>query len=112
MDKLLVEERVCEIQLPRLTQRKVLEEIEGLGGRRSKLGLAMGVIGGPTTGTDDGDQEEEEEEEEEGRERYVSRSPSRSVSPAGLDQDQGQGRFVSKSPTPEDDEEERIEGDV
>lgn len=72
-DQLLHDERVCEIQLPRLTQRKVLEETEGLPARKSKLGKAMGVLGGV---------DEDEDNEGEGREeRYLSRSPSGSRSP-------------------------------
>lgn len=102
-DSLLTEERVCEIQLPRLTQRKVLEETEGLTKRKSKLGKAMGVL---DTGVEGEDEDEEDGEEE--RERYMSRSPSGSRSPT-----------PEKSPTPEywtegsDDEEgEDVEGDV
>ncbi|KAL8287091.1 hypothetical protein RQP46_004097 [Phenoliferia psychrophenolica] len=72
-DALLHDERVCEIQLPRLTQRKVLEETEGLAARRSKLGRAMNVLG---------EADEDEEEEIEGRGRYLSRSPSGSRSPS------------------------------
>ncbi|KAM0788490.1 hypothetical protein ACM66B_001622 [Microbotryomycetes sp. NB124-2] len=93
-DQLLTEERVCEIQLPRLTQRKVLEDTEGLAPRRSKLGKAMGVL-------DDGDEEDQdryESNEEDGsdRERYMSRSPSASRSPSPL----GSGS-ARKSKTPE-----------
>ena len=73
-DSLLHEERVCEIQLPRLTQRKVLEETEGLPARKSKLGKAMNVLGDPDAS--------DEEAEEEGRGRYLSRSPSGSRSPS------------------------------
>ena len=43
VDKLLTEERVCDIQLPRLTQRRTLEETEALPRRKSTLGKAMGV---------------------------------------------------------------------
>lgn len=85
-DRLLTEERVCEIQLPRLTQRKVLEETEGLPPRRSKLGRAMGVLDrGTTTGGVGGDAEDGaagSDDEDEGRsDRYLSRSPSASPSP-------------------------------
>ncbi|KAH8915887.1 PRP38-domain-containing protein [Atractiella rhizophila] len=41
IDSLLRSERVCDIQLPRLTQRKVLEETEELEPRTSKLGKAI-----------------------------------------------------------------------
>jgi len=74
VDQLLTEERVCEVQLPRLTQRKVLEETEGLAPRRSKLGKAMGVLDDGGDGSDD--------EDGEGRGRYLSRSPSGSRSPS------------------------------
>lgn len=82
VDRLLTEERVCEVQLPRLTLRKVLEENEGLGRRRSRLAKAMGIEGSDDEGSDDG------------RERYLSRSPSASGSEAGRD-----GRYVSRSPS-------------
>ncbi|GAA5825335.1 hypothetical protein JCM5353_005624 [Sporobolomyces roseus] len=75
-DDLLSEEMVCEIQLPRLTQRKVLEETEGLAPRRSKLGKAMGV---EVVDRPEGELSESEEEGE-GRGRYLSRSPSGSRS--------------------------------
>ena len=41
VDSLLTEERVCDIILPRLTKREVLEETEGLGPRPSALLNAM-----------------------------------------------------------------------
>ena len=37
IDDLLTQERVCDIILPRLTQRSVLEETEGLPPRKSLL---------------------------------------------------------------------------
>lgn len=116
-DSLLHDERVCEIQLPRLTQRKVLEETEGLMQRKSKLGKALGVLEGQ------GDDEEEEGEDGERKERYLSRSPSNSRSPSpeievGLkgeqefwtegsedesevEEGQAGGRFISRSPSVE-----------
>lgn len=111
-DQLLTEERVCEIQLPRLTQRRVLEETEGLAPRRSQLGKALGVLGGPVAS----DEDEEEEDGERG-ERYMSRSPSRSPSPelhelgeqeyyteGSEDEDEEEaedaGRYVSRSASP------------
>jgi pre-mRNA-splicing factor 38A len=121
-DSLLSDERVCEIQLPRITQRRVLEETEGLTERRSKLGQALGVIG---AGVTKGDEEEDEiEEGGEERERYVSRSPSRSRSPTpdrsrsrSLSRSGSEGGYISRSPTrsPERiiiDDDERIEGDA
>ncbi|GAA5876411.1 hypothetical protein JCM1840_006015 [Sporobolomyces johnsonii] len=83
-DDLLHAEMVCEIQLPRLTQRKVLEETEGLAPRRSKLGKAMGVLGptakaGEASGAEDADADESDDER---GARYLSRSPSASRSPS------------------------------
>ncbi|GAA6005782.1 hypothetical protein JCM11491_004008 [Sporobolomyces phaffii] len=138
-DDLLSEEMVCEIQLPRLTQRKVLEETEGLAPRRSKLGKAMGVA---VVDKPEGAASESDDDDEDGRGRYMSRSPSgsrsssydsvaeaakgrrsrsgsreryvsRSPSPGGA----SEGGYVSRSPTasPEPElqiEVERIEGDV
>ncbi|GAA5914466.1 PRP38 family protein [Sporobolomyces salmoneus] len=139
-DELLSEEMVCEIQLPRLTQRKVLEETEGLATRRSKLGKAMGVAV-----VDKPDQSDSEEEDEEGRGRYLSRSPtgsrsssydsvaearrsrsrsgsreryvSRSPSPTGGSDAEEGGRYMSRSPSASPEaqmqiEVERVEGDV
>jgi hypothetical protein len=37
IDQLLTEERVCEVILPRLTRRDILEETEGLAKRTSLL---------------------------------------------------------------------------
>lgn len=37
IDELLTQDRVCDIILPRLTQRAVLEETEGLAPRKSLL---------------------------------------------------------------------------
>ncbi|WVW84665.1 hypothetical protein I302_106699 [Kwoniella bestiolae CBS 10118] len=140
IDDLLTKERVCDIILPRLTQRSVLEETEGLEPRRSLL----------------------EEEEREARsdassprsQRYISRSPSpdlrdsrgrsrsRSVSSNGSDRsryisrspsrsrsrsrsiDSGEegdtrGRYISRSPSVspdrmlvDEEDEEKLEGDV
>lgn len=125
-DQLLNEERVCDIQLPRLTQRRILEEVEGLGKRRSKLGLAIGM-GADSDEESEGyqsddvqgrghtDSEEEDDDGVEGDQRYISRSPtpasdddqpsrprfvSRSPSPA---EEEDSGRYVSRSPTPEQD---------
>ena len=87
-DQLLNEERVCGQQLPRLTQRRILEQTEGLAKRKSKLAQALDL--------------DEESEDDRPRyvsdsedERFVSRSPSRSGSEGGE-------RYISKSPEPED----------
>lgn len=53
IDQLLNEERVCELILPRLTRRDVLEEVEGLIPRISKLEDGMLVkLGGSENGKD------------------------------------------------------------
>jgi len=77
IDQLLTEERVCDIILPRLTKRQVLEENGDIGPRKS---LLLDVLegrsdreseGGSNTSWDAGSQ-------------YLSRSPSRSVSSSPL----------------------------
>ncbi|SCV67652.1 BQ2448_5263 [Microbotryum intermedium] len=123
-DNLLNEERVCEIQLPRLTQRRVLEETEGLAPRRSKLGRALGVVTAQEAERREGDGQGEaegegEESDEDGGRRYMSRSPSMSMSPevqepepeywteGSEEEEEGEEgggggvrkRFVSKSPS-------------
>jgi len=45
IDDLLTKDRVCDIILPRLTQRAVLEETEGLAPRRSLLVRALALMG-------------------------------------------------------------------
>ncbi|KAK4692570.1 hypothetical protein P7C70_g9099, partial [Phenoliferia sp. Uapishka_3] len=99
-DSLLHDERVCEIQLPRLTQRKVLEETEGLPARKSKLGKAMGVLGGGG-----GDESASDDEGEGGRERYMSRSPSRSPSPVVEGEDAKTPEYWTEGSEDESEEE-------
>ncbi|WVR06345.1 hypothetical protein IAU60_003376 [Kwoniella sp. DSM 27419] len=134
IDDLLTQDRVCDIILPRLTQRSVLEETEGLPPRRSLL---------------EGEEEDDDRRDGAGsdassdhrryisrspsrsrsrsrsrsgsdRGRYISRSPSRSASPEGEEGDT-RGRFVSRSPSfsPDramgmdvDGDDEKLEGDV
>lgn len=123
-DQLLAEERVCDIQLPRLTQRRVLEENEGLPRRVSKLGKAIGMD--RLAGSDEESDAEEPERArgaESDSDRYISRSPT-PISEEEQDQDQGahrtgnaaaaaksrdspasdSDRYVSRSPTPPEDE--------
>ncbi|KAG9048694.1 Pre-mRNA-splicing factor 38A [Tulasnella sp. UAMH 9824] len=50
VDQLLTEERVCDIILPRLTKREVLEETEGLAPRSSALLKAMEESGSEDEG--------------------------------------------------------------
>lgn len=108
IDLLLTEERVCEVQLPRLTLRKVLEESEGLSRRRSKLAKAMGVDLSEDEGSDVSDRDrymsrspsgsEAEGEGEDARMRYVSRS--RSLSDESNSDVSKEDRFVSRTPSP------------
>lgn len=90
VDELLTEERVCEVQLPRLTLRKVLEETEGLPKRKSKLSRAMGLEEDGLS--DDAGYASSDEE----RGRYMSRSPSRSPSEGS---NASRGRYTSRSPS-------------
>ena len=87
VDKLLTEDRVCDIILPRLPKRETLEQTERLPPRKSKLMEAM--------------QEKGSDDEERGRSR--SRSPSRSVSrsrsPSYVGSDGDGDRYISKSPS-------------
>lgn len=105
-DELLNEERVCDIQLPRLTLRHVLESTEALPKRRSKLAKAMGInfdhlsskskeeknLDADSAVSDDSD-------------RYISRSPTpeddkSQSSHSGSEAGWHTGRYVSRSPTP------------
>ncbi|PWN50664.1 PRP38-domain-containing protein [Violaceomyces palustris] len=71
VDQLLQEQRVCDIILPRLTRRDVLEEIEGLAPRISKLEevLVMGKAGLEDGRADSQDEESDDSAAEERRER-------------------------------------------
>jgi pre-mRNA-splicing factor 38A len=79
---LLTEERVCDIILPRLMKRSVLEENGEIGPRQSRLLAAM-----------EGDSEDEERK---GRSRSNSRGKSRSRS---ISESRSQGRSRSRSGT-------------
>ena len=82
---LLTEERVCDIILPRLAKRQVLEENGDIGPRKSRLLDAL------------------EGRSEQGSERSrsrISRSRSRSRSPSRSSQTSSAGsRYVSRSPS-------------
>ncbi|KAH9465842.1 hypothetical protein MJO28_007596 [Puccinia striiformis f. sp. tritici] len=131
IDNLLTESIVFEIVLPRLTSRKVLEDLESLPERKSTLGIALGFH------SDDSEQEQDQEEGEDrasptsdhNSNRFVSRSPTptktdqdtdnpdqphhsptaRSQSDRFISRSPSLDRFVSRSPTPEP---ERVEGDL
>lgn len=106
VDQLLAGEMVCEIQLPRLTQRKVLEDTEGLAPRRSKLGKAMGVMEGLEGRSD----AEDESEDEEGRGRYMSRSPSASRSPSPASEEEPEPEYWTEASGDEEDMD--VDGDA
>ncbi|TIB92827.1 PRP38-domain-containing protein [Wallemia mellicola] len=101
VDELLTEERVCDIILPRLTKRDVLEQVHGLPIRKSPL---------------DVEDDNSENEDDNISDRYVSRSPSPtsdagsdrylSKSPSGSPVPQGEeeeDRYISRSPSPVSD---------
>jgi len=79
IDDLLHEERVCDIILPRIAKREVMEESGELGPRKSLLLDAMEGV-------------EESRPQDSSDSDSGSRSRSRSVSPAG-------SRYVSRSPS-------------
>ncbi|KAF7295179.1 hypothetical protein MIND_01056700 [Mycena indigotica] len=79
VDQLLTEERVCDIILPRMTKRGILEENGEIGPRQSRLLDAL------------------EGKSEHGS--YRSRSESRSRSRSRTPQSDAGSRFVSRSPS-------------
>lgn len=82
VDELLNEERVCDIILPRITKREVLEDTGEIGPRKSRLLDAM----------------EGKEEDEKSRSRSRSRSSSRTKSPArSVSPDRSPGAARSRS---------------
>lgn len=86
---LLTEERVCDIILPRLQKRQILEENSEIGPRKSRLLAAM----------------EDESEERSASSRSRSRSPSRSPSVRSASRSRSRSpsdagsRYVSRSPS-------------
>ena len=83
VDSLLVEERVCDIILPRLQRRQILEENGDIGPRKSRLLDAM--EGNSDHGSTRG--------------RSRSRSVTSSRSRSGSDEGRSPGRYVSRSPS-------------
>ena len=96
VDSLIMEERVCDIILPRLPKRQILEENGDIGPRKSSLlnamegnsdhGSTRGRSQSRSTTSSSGNSESR------GSARYISRSP-RSRSPHST------SRFVSRSPS-------------
>ena len=102
VDSLLVEERVCDVILPRLQKRQILEENGDIGPRKSRLLDAMD--GNSDRGSTRGRSRSRSvassrfrggSSESRGSARYISRSPSRSRSGSPG----SPSRFVSRSPS-------------
>lgn len=102
VDSLLVEERVCDIILPRLQKRQILEENGDIGPRKSRLLDAM--EGNSDHGSTRGRSRSRSVPSSRSRSgsnrstssaRYISRSPSRSHSGSPG----SPSRFVSRSPS-------------
>ena len=83
VDSLLVEERVCDIILPRLQKRQILEENGDIGPRKSKLLDAM----------------EGNSDRESPRGRSKSMSTTSSHSRSGSNKSRGSARYISRSPS-------------
>ena len=108
VDELLTEERVCDLILPRLPKREILEETEGLQPRRSPLLdiLEEKPSDSESEGSSDGAPKKKRSPSERSRSRSRSRSVSlvyRSRTPSegsAADRDAGQGRrYISRSPS-------------
>jgi pre-mRNA-splicing factor 38A len=116
IDQLLTEDRVCDVILPRLTKRDVLEETEGLAPRTSVLEDAL--EGAEASGSEDGgrhrsdgarakgkgradgsDVEMADNSDDEAAGAHRRRARSRSRSSDGASDEDG-GRFISRSPSP------------
>jgi pre-mRNA-splicing factor 38A len=105
VDQLLTEERVCDIILPRLAKREVLEETEGLAPRTSVL---LNAMAGKSGSDDEGGAKKTRDRSESiGSDRPVSRGRSLSRSSRSAKSKSRsrsgsvnmQERFVSKSPS-------------
>src|SRR5260370_37768143 len=98
VDQLLNEERVCDIMLPRIPKRNVLEDTEGLPPRINALMQAMEGIDRKA---------ERGDSRSRSRSRSASRSPSRSISRSSsrgrsrtpVSDAEGEERYVSRSPS-------------
>ncbi|BEJ13765.1 hypothetical protein CspHIS471_0309390 [Cutaneotrichosporon sp. HIS471] len=126
IDELLTQDRVCDIILPRLIQRAVLEETEGLAPRKSLL-EDEDEKRGRQTPSDGGSRESSPDlrrgrstsssSSASSRSRFMSRSPSRSDSEDEGDVGDTRMRYVSRSPSLSPDrvvamQGDKIEGDV
>lgn len=124
IDDLLTQDRVCDIILPRLTQRSVLEEVEGLPPRKSLLdedprdkSPGSSRESSPDLRRGRSRSRSRSVSSESDRSRYVSRSPSRSDSEDEGEVGDTRQRYVSRSPSMSPDrvaamQGDKIEGDV
>jgi len=108
IDQLFTEERVCDIILPRLTKRDVLEETEGLAPRSSALLKAMEESGSEdeNNGLKSGRRGHSRGSDKTGSSRRSSFDGERSLASGNRSQrrahsglDGSRGRYVSRSPT-------------
>ncbi|MBW0512121.1 hypothetical protein O181_051836 [Austropuccinia psidii MF-1] len=133
IDQLLTESIVLQVVLPRLTSRKVLEEMESLQVRKSTLAIALGLDSDHSDKSHYSDKSDDEEEISKDRLNHgyqsndpdISHSPihhpaqsptssNRFISPSPstdrfISRSPSPDRFISRSPTPQV---ERIEGDM
>lgn len=96
IDKLLHEERVCDIILPRLPKREVLEETENLAPRKSAL---MDAMEDKKSVSSRGSRRAQSRSKSRSQSRSRSRSISRSPSLAPSAEDGAEDRYISRSPT-------------
>ncbi len=102
VDQLLTEERVCDIMLPRISKRTVLEDTEGLAPRVNALMEAMEGIERRAERRDSRSRSGSQSTS-----RSHSRSRSRNVSPSSssgrnrtpVSDVEGEERYVSRSPS-------------
>lgn len=112
VDTLLTEERACDIILPRLTKRQVLEELGDIGPRKSRLLDALdGGERGPSPPTPRSRSGSPGRSPHSSRSRnsspgYISRSASRSLSHSP-----SRYRSRSRSISPDRMEVEKTQGD-
>lgn len=78
VDELLIQERVCNIVLPRMTRRDVLEETEGLVPRASQLEDALLAF-------DEDDEGKEDESAKKRRHKWMEKLQKRRVLPGRKD---------------------------
>ena len=93
VDQLLTEERVCDLILPRLTKRDVLEDLGDIGPRKSRLLDAM------EGRSEHGSEKSRSRSRSSDRSRSRSRSPSRGRSPGSKSRSSSPtgSRYVSRS---------------